>query len=136
MRIERFVVLAIGLLLLMEAGAVWTESCAQESKRASQGDDHAQLQGAWTVTRVCINGKDFDDRGLSHATFTFHGDELAVASRREPAEWYAIGLQSSAEPRAMTTRRIEPGSAPSGWMIYALKSPPLKIAFDGESERS
>ena len=127
---ERFVVLAMGLLLFMEAGALWRESCAQESKATSQADDRAQLQGAWTVTRVNINGKDVEDPGLSHATFTFHGDELTIASRHEPAERYAIGLERSAEPRAMTTRRLGPGARPSGWMIYALKGPTLRIALN------
>src|SRR4051794_5778943 len=129
MTIERFVVLALGSLLIMEAGAVWPESCGQESKGASQADDRARLQGAWTVTKVNISGKDVEDRGLSGATFTFHGDELTIASPHEPAERYAIGLENSAGLRAMTTRRIEPGAGPSGWMIYELKSPTLKIAF-------
>jgi uncharacterized protein (TIGR03067 family) len=130
MPIERFAVLSMGLLLFAGADASRPTLYAQEAKGASQADDLTRFQGAWTVTKVNIDGKDVDDRGFSNATFTFRGDELTIASRHEPEEKYTVGLDSSAEPRAMTIRRLGPGARPSGWMIYALKGPTLRIGFD------
>jgi uncharacterized protein (TIGR03067 family) len=130
MPVERFVIWTMGLLLFAGPGAFRPALYAQEPKGASQASDLARLQGAWTVTKVNIDGKDVDDRGFSNATFTFRGNELTIASRHEPEEKYAIGLDILAEPRAMTTRRLGPGVVVSGWMIYALKGPTLRIGFD------
>ena len=91
--------------------------------------DREQLQGTWVVTRTTMGGKEEAEHGLNGTTMTFRRDELAVDSH-DGKERHTFKLDTSSDPRAMFTDRIEPDRPQSGWMIYELKGNRLKIGFN------
>jgi len=91
--------------------------------------DIEQLQGTWKVTKVTLDGKAIQDRGLSRARYTFRSNEIIIEGG-EGTERHAFTLDPASNPTAMLTNRIAPDRRQSGWMLYELKGKSLRIAFN------
>jgi uncharacterized protein (TIGR03067 family) len=77
-----------------------------------------------------MNGRAINDPESNGSKLSFRGDELIMQPGRGNRERHVIDeVDTTVNPRAFCTRRVEPAREQTGWMIYALKGEQLKIAF-------
>ena len=88
-----------------------------------------ELEGAWRVANVTMNGAlQLNDKDTG-ATWFFAKNELTIERSNGEKARYAVRIEPGAKPKAFALTPVSPATERGGVMIYARDGERLRLAF-------